>query len=154
MKRTWIGTGTLALLLASGTAWPQDTNSEANDWLPEQAAGQAHGAVDAHVPAEATIRLMDAGEADRPEAVTSEIVLPGAVREDAAAVEKARRGLKTANRARSDGGKAAAEEARQRGADMADRAQEGREIPGRAERARGRPEDLPGPPENPGPPGD
>ncbi|MEJ2603929.1 MAG: hypothetical protein P8172_11655 [Gammaproteobacteria bacterium] len=155
MKREWIGVGTMLLLLASGGAWSEDTTGEGgDDLLPAQAADEARDAVTGRVPAEATIRLMDAGEADLPETVTSEIALPGAVQEDVAAVEKARRGLENANRARSDRGRSAAEGARARGAEMADRAHEGREIPGRAEKARGRPEDLPAPPGNPGPPGD
>lgn len=114
-----------ALLLGANVAWAQDDDE-----------------------AESTIRLMGAAEAELPEAVTKEITLPAAVAEDSAAVEKAARGLETANenRQRREEGLSTADEARERGADMADEAQDNREN-------RGRSEDRPDPPANPGPPG-
>lgn len=98
--------------------------------------------------AESTIRLMGAAEAELPEAVTKEITLPPAVAEDSAAVENAKRGLDNANenRQRREKGLSQADEARERGADMADEAQDNREN-------RGRSEDRPEPPVNPGRPG-
>lgn len=154
MNRQWIGTWTLALLLACGNAWTQeDATDDGAALLPDEASEEAKERVGANVPAEATIRLMEAGEAELPGAVTGEIALPDSIPEDAAAVEKAQRGLDIANQARMEGGQSVAEEARQRGADMADEALEGREVPGRAEDVPERPEGIPGPPDNPGPPG-
>jgi hypothetical protein len=98
--------------------------------------------------AESTIRLMGAAEAALPEAVTKEITLPPAIAEDSAAVENAKRGLDNANenRQRRDKGLSQADEARERGAKMADEARDNREN-------RGRSEDRPKPPDNPGRPG-
>ena len=98
--------------------------------------------------AESTIRLMGAAEAELPEAVTKEITLPEAVAEDSAAVDNAARGMETANenRQRREEGLAQADEARERGADMADEAHKNREN-------RGRSEDRPTPPVDPGRPG-
>lgn len=113
---------------------------------------------------EATIRLMGADEAELPEAVTREIVLPPNVSEDAAAVEAAAKGLDTANEARSRGDEGPGQgdrgqdiadearsgnpgaEARENAADMAEAARENAEN-----RSRGRDSrpDPPGPPELP-----
>ena len=114
------------LLLSSNVAWSQDDTGEAD----------------------ATIRLMGAAEAELPEAVTKEITLPAAVDEDSEAVERATKGLETANenRQRRETGLTQADEAQERGAQMADEAQDNRE-------SRGRSEDRPEPPTDPGPPG-
>ncbi len=115
-----------ALLLGANVAWAQDGDE-----------------------AESTIRLMGAAEAALPEAVTKVITLPAAVAVDTEAVESAvrARGLTTANdnRQRREEGLAQADEARQRNADMAGEAQNNREN-------RGRSEDRPGPPDDPGRP--
>lgn len=114
-----------ALLLSANVAWAQDDGA-----------------------AESSIRLMGAAEAELPEAVTKEITLPAAVAEDKAAVENAARGLEKANenRQRREEGLSTADEARERGAELAGEAQDNREN-------RGRSEDRPEPPANPGPPG-
>ena len=114
-----------ALLLHSNVAWSQDDTGDAD----------------------ATIRLMGAAEAELPEAVTKEITLPAAVDEDSEAVEKAAQRLETANenRERRETGLTQADEARERGAEMAAEAQNNRE-------SRGRSEDRPEPPVNPGQP--
>lgn len=114
-----------ALLLSANAAWAEDGDE-----------------------AESTIRLMGAAEAALPEAVTKEIRLPAAVAEDSAAVENATRGLDNANenRQRREKGLSQADEARERGADMADEAHSNREN-------RGRSEDRPEPPVDPGRPG-
>jgi hypothetical protein len=114
-----------ALLLSANVAWAADGDE-----------------------AESTIRLMGAAEAELPDAVTKEITLPEVVAVDSAAVENAERGLETANenRQRREEGLSQADEARERGADMAGDAQDSREN-------RGRSEDRPEPPANPGPPG-
>lgn len=108
--------------------------------------------------AEATIRLMGAAEAELPDAVTREIVLPAhlleASKEDqAAAVEHAAKGLDNANenRARREQGNSQAEESRERGEEMSEAAHENRENRGRSE-DHPEPPDPPGPPDNPGPP--
>jgi len=102
--------------------------------------------------AEATIRLMDAAEAELPYAVTKEITLPANLLEESeddqvAAVERAKKGLETANtnRARREQGLSQSDAARERGAEMSENAHDNRGD-------RGRSEDPPGPPENPGPP--
>lgn len=94
----------------------------------------------------ATIRLMSNAEAELPEAVIKTIKLPNNLTVDTEAVEKSARGLATANRNRLEGNKGLdqAEEARQRNTDMAESAQETREN-------RGRSDDLPEPPNRPGP---
>ena len=114
-----------ALLLGANVAWAEDGDE-----------------------AESTIRLMGAAEAQLPEAVTKQISLPAAVAEDSAAVEKAARGLDKANenRQRREKGLSQADEARERGSDRADEAHDNREN-------RGRSEDRPEPPANPGRPG-
>jgi hypothetical protein len=114
-----------ALLLSANVAWALDGDE-----------------------AESTIRLMGAADAELPEAVIKEIRLPEAIAEDSAAVDNAARGLETANenRQRREAGPAQADEARDRGADMADEAQKNRE-------SRGRSEDRPDPPDDLGRPG-
>ena len=114
-----------ALLLSANVAWALDGDE-----------------------AESTIRLMGAAEAELPEAVTKEITLPEAVAEDSAAVDKAAREMETANenRQRREEGLAQADEARERGTNMAGEAQDNREN-------RGRSEDRPEPPVDPGRPG-
>jgi len=113
--------------------------------------------------AEATIRLMGKAEAELPDAVTKEIMLPlhllGADDEDqVAAVEKAAKGHETANENRnkehSNNASEQAQEARERGQEMSDKAKENRENRGRSEDRPdppGRPDD-PGRPDNPGRP--
>lgn len=103
-------------------------------------------------PAESTIRLMGAAEAELPEAVTKEIMLPPAAIENSAAVEKAERGLQTAreNRNRRENGLSRADEAREHGAEMAEEAKKNRENRGRFE-DRPTPQERPEPPK--GPPG-
>jgi len=97
--------------------------------------------------AESTIRLMDAAEAELPEAVTKEITLPEAASEDSAAVTNTEREMKTANknRQRRKEGLLQADEARERSSNMANEAQDNRE-------SRGRSGDRPEPPVDPGRP--
>lgn len=127
MKNKVVILGTTLLLLSFSGAWAQETD-EGDE-------------------AESTIRLMDAAEAELPDAVTKEITLPDAVGEDAAAVEKAARGLDKANEKaeRREKGLNRADEAREQGAEMADEARDKREN-------RGRSEDRPDPPNPPKPP--
>jgi len=121
-----------ALLFGAGGAWAQDNDID---------------------DAETTIRLMGEAEAELPDAVTRDIVLPDAAGEDSEAVENARRGLETANenRARREHGLATASEARDRAADMAEEARENVEDRGRAEDL---PVDVPGRPDLPDTPPD
>lgn len=130
MKRKIVWISAASLLLACGSAWGQEDE------------------------AETTIRLMGAQEAELPEAVTAEIALPDAASEDAAAVENAQLGLDTANenRERREAGLAKADEARDRGAEMAEDALQNRETRGRSQDLPTPPE-VPNPPENPRPPG-
>ena len=117
-------------------------------WLA-LSAGPALADEDDADPAESTIRLMDASEAELPEAVTKEIKLPPAAVENSAAVENAARGTQTANenRDRRENGLARADEAREKGAEMAEEANNNREN-------RGRFKERPTPPDPPrGPPG-
>ena len=98
-------------------------------------------------PAESTIRLMGTAEADLPGAVTREIMLPPAARENANAVERAERGLANARENRDRGrdqGLDRADQARDKGAEMAEEARQNQEN-------RGRFEDRPGPPDRPRP---
>lgn len=111
-------------LLASGSGWTADD-------------------------AEATIRLMGKAEAELPDAVTKEIRLPehllAADPEDqVAAVDKAEKGLAKANErhAHREKGQDQAAEARERGAEMKEKAKDNREN-------RGRSDDRPEPPESP-----
>jgi len=124
MKMKTILAVTTALILTSGVSWSADGDE-----------------------AESTIRLMGAAEANLPEAVTKNITLPAAVAEDTAAVEKAVSGLANAdeNKQRREKGLSQADDARERGAEITDEAQDNRE-------SRGRSEDRPEPPNNPGPP--
>jgi hypothetical protein len=128
MKRNLVMVSTVGLLLGFSSAWAEVEED-----------------------AEATIRLMGHAEAELPAAVTDDIALPDSVPEDSAAVTNAQRGLDTANenRARRETGLATADEARERGAGMAEAAMENREARGRSQ---GLP-DRPDVPERKGPPG-
>jgi hypothetical protein len=129
IKKLLLGLSFACVLLSASVVLAQDEDAEAPD------------------PAESTIRLMGTAEADLPGAVTREIRLPEAVRENAAAVEKAQRGLENARDNRDNGreqGLSQADQARDRGADMAEEARQNREN-------RGRFEDRPTPPERPQP---
>jgi len=116
-----------ALTLFSGTGWAQDED------------------------AEATIRLMGAAEAELPDAVMREISLPDRLQveesDQVAAVERAQQGLDNANdnRDRREQGQSQADQARDKGAEMSEKALTNRED-------RGRSDDHPEPPENPGNP--
>ena len=106
---------------------------------------------------EATIRLMGTAEAEDSRGVTKTISLPkhllveGA--DQVAAVEKAKGGHEIANdnarREEKLTGQDRAEEARQQGKEMADKAKEARENQVRSKEPPGRP-DTPGRPDNPG----
>ena len=123
------GLSILCLLLSASMVLAEEDDANATD------------------PAEATIRLMGAAEAELPEAVTNEIKLPAAAIENSAAVENAARGLQKAqeNRDRRENGLSRADEAREHGAEMAEEARQNREN-------RGRFEDRPTPPDRPDPP--
>jgi len=127
MKLKTLTMTTAALLLTANVGWTADD--------PE---GDA---------AESTIRLMGVAEAELPDAVTKEITLPAALADDSVAVEKAAKGLEKANenQQRRETGLKQADEARERGAEMAQEAKDNRD-------SRGRSEDRPDPPPNPGPP--
>jgi len=129
IRNLFLGLGTLCLILSASVVLAQDDDASATD------------------PAESTIRLMGAAEAELPEAVTKEIMLPPAAIENSSAVERAERGSETAsqNRDRREKGLSRADEAREKGAEMADEARKNREN-------RGRFEDRPTPPERPEPP--
>lgn len=125
-----IGLSILCMLLSVSVVLAQENDAEAED------------------PAETTIRLMGVAEAELPEAVTKEIMLPPAAMENSAAVENAERGLQKAgeNRDRGENGLSRADEARERSDAMVDEAAQNREN-------RGRSDDRPSPPEPPnGPP--
>jgi hypothetical protein len=128
-KDLFVGLGILCLLLSAGVVLAEEDDASAAD------------------PAEATIRLMGEVEAELPEAITNEIMLPPAATENSAAVEKAAHGLQNAqeNRDRRENGLSRADEAREHGAEMAEEARQNREN-------RGRFEDRPTPPDRPGPP--
>ncbi len=111
-------------------------------------AGPSLGFAQEDDDAESTIRLMGAAEAELPDAVTKEIKLPPAAKENASAVERAEKGLEKASEAKEnrEQGLDKAEEARERGSEMAEEARQNREN-------RGRFEDRPNPPDPPrGPP--
>ena len=129
MNRKLVLIGVVVLLTGYTSAWSQEDEENA----------------------EATIRLMGAAEAVLPDAITKEIALPESVVVDSAAVDSAAAELTTANenRLRREDGLATADEAREKGADMADDAMENRESRGRSA---DRP-DVPEPPTPPGPPG-
>ena len=100
--------------------------------------------------AEITIRLMGTSDAELPAAVTDQIELPPAATEDREAVENAQRGIERANnnRDRREEGQAAADEARDRGAEMSEEARENVENRGRSDENPPDPQnrpDLPGP---------
>jgi uncharacterized protein YaiI (UPF0178 family) len=126
IRTLFLALSILCLLLSASVVLAQEDEASAAD------------------PAEATIRLMGAADAELPEVVTKEIKLPPAAVENSAAVEKAERGLKTAseNRDRREDGLSRADEAREHGAEMAEEAKKNRED-------RGRFEDRPTPPERP-----
>lgn len=132
-KLAWVCV--VALTIGYGNAWAQD----------EMSADEA----------ETTIRLMEVAEAELPDAVTKEIELPATVLEDSKAVEKAQHGNETANenRQRRGEGRATAEQARERGAEIAEQAQENRENRGRSGDKPEKP-DKPDVPNNQGPPND
>jgi hypothetical protein len=134
MNRKTMLVGTIVLLGSYGSAWTQDTGGDED--------------------AEATIRLMGAAEAELPDAVTKEISLPESKTEDSADVENPAQVLETANknRLRREEGLTTADEARERGAEMAKDAMENRENRGRSDDLPDRP-DVPEPPTPPGPPG-
>ena len=130
MKNKLVLVGITALLLSFSAVQAQD---------PEEGE-----------EAESTIRLMDEAEAELPDAVTKVISLPAAVSEESAAVEKAAKHLKGLEKAndrleRRENGLSKADDARDRGAEMANEARDSREN-------RGRSEDHPDPPKPPGPP--
>lgn len=129
IRDLFLGLGILCLLLSASVVLAQDDDASATD------------------PAEATIRLMGAAEAELPESVTNEIRLPPAAVENSTAVENAERGLQTAreNRDRRKTGLSRADEAREHSAEMAEEAKQNREN-------RGRFEDRPTPPDRPEPP--
>ena len=97
--------------------------------------------------AESTIRLMSEAEAELPDAVTKEISLPATVAEDSAAVKNSAKSLEKVNEKhdRREQGLSKADDARDRGAEMANEARDNREN-------RGRSQDRPDPPKPPGPP--
>lgn len=108
---------------------------------------------------EATIRLMGAAEAELPQAVTKQISIPTHLMQASEsaqqhAVEKSAKGLENANERgekkgheRSENtGQQRAEEARERGAEMSEKANENRENTGRS---KDRPEPPQGPPGTP-----
>ncbi len=104
---------------------------------------------DGDTDAESTIRLMGNAEAALPDAVTKEITLPAHLLEvDAddqkATVEKAEKDLSKANERNGhrENGQSQADEARERGAEMSEKAKGKREE-------RGRSESHPTPPEKP-----
>jgi hypothetical protein len=99
--------------------------------------------------AETTIRLMGAPDAELPAEITRQIELPPAARENAAAVERAERGLERANdnRERRESGLARADEVRERGMEMSEEARENAENRSRAEENR---PDVPGRRDDPG----
>jgi len=108
--------------------------------------------------AEATIRLMGTAEAERPEAVTKTISLPPHLTVDGddqvATVENAKNGHDKANERhdKRESGLTKADDARERGAEMSEKAKDARENRGRSKDRPdppGRPED-PGRPDNPG----
>ena len=137
IRKLFLGMGILCLLLSTSVVLAQEDDDSATD------------------PAEATIRLMDAAEAELPETVTNEIRLPPAAVENAKAVENAERGLQRGreNRNRRENGLSRADEAREHGAEMAEEARQNRENRGRF-KDRPTPPNPPGPPDPPnGPPG-
>ena len=88
ISKLFLGLGILCLLLSASVVLAQEDDVSAED------------------PAEATIRLMGAAEAELPEVVTKEIKLPPAAVENATAVKNAESGLQKAreNRDRRENG--------------------------------------------------
>ena len=127
MKEKFVLVGITALLLSFSAVQAQD---------PDEGE-----------EAESTIRLMSEAEAELPDAVTKEISLPATVAEDSAAVKNSAKGLEKANEKlkRREQGLSKADDARDRGAEMAIEARDNREN-------RGRSQDRPDPPKPPGPP--
>ena len=118
----------LVLVLGTGHSLAQDTDEEM----------------------EATMRLMGNAEAELPYAVIKEIKLPNSLLDrdsESPAVDNSEDGHLSANenRKRREVGLTNADLAREHGAEMSEQATEDREN-------RGRSEDPPSPPENPGPP--
>ena len=109
--------------------------------------------------AEATIRLMGTAEAERPDAVTKTITLPAHLMvegdDQVATVDKAKGHDKANERLdKREKGLSKADAARDKGAEMSEKANENRANRGRSEDRPdppGRPED-PGRPDNPGRP--
>lgn len=133
----------LALVLGTGQALGQDAD-------PDDAM-------------EATMRLMGKAEAELPDAVTKEIKLPDSLltrNPDSPAIknenEDGAKGHETANanRERREDGLDKTAEAREKGAEMSEKAKEDRENYGRSE-DHPEPPDVPGPPDGTtnGPPG-
>lgn len=124
----------LLLLLSCGPAWAQ---------------GDEDGGAATEEPVKATIRLMGDAADNLPGAVTKEIRLPENLPAESAAASNDQRGRDTANSNRLEGNQGIdqAEAAHDRGAAMAEAAQDNRETRGRS----GDRPDPPGPPETPGP---
>lgn len=124
MKIELAGIIAASLLLGPGIAWTQEEGSDEEE-------------------ADTTIRLMGAAEAEVPAVVTDLIVLP----ENAADDNEGQNGIDQANlnRVRREEGLLTADDAREQGAEIAEDAMDNQE-------SRGRSEDRPEPPENPGPP--
>ena len=106
--------------------------------------------------AEATIRLMGTAEAERPDAVTKTITLPAHLMvegdDQVATVDKAKGHDKANERLdKREKGLSQADAAREKGAEMSEKAKENREARGRADERPGRP-DNPGQPDGPGRP--
>jgi len=106
--------------------------------------------------AEATIRLMGTAEAERPDAVTKTIILPAHLMvegdDQVATVDKAKGHDKANERLdKREKGLSQADAAREKGAEMSEKAKENREARGRADERPGRP-DNPGQPDGPGRP--
>ena len=106
--------------------------------------------------AEATIRLMGTAEAERPDAVTKTITLPAHLMvegdDQVATVDKAKGHDKANERLdKREKGLSQADAAREKGAEMSEKAKENREARGRADERPGRPDDR-GRPDSPGRP--
>jgi hypothetical protein len=106
--------------------------------------------------AEATIRLMGTAEAERPDAVTKTITLPAHLMvegdDQVATVDKAKGHDKANERLdKREKGLSQADAAREKGAEMSEKAKENREARGRSDERPGRP-DNPGQPDGPGRP--
>ncbi len=131
VKRFFLALSGGFLLLGAGAALAQDTSADD--------------------PAESTIRLMGAAEAELPDAVTKDIKLPPAMGIKEKAVDKASRGQERANenRERRQQGLDKADEAREKGNEISEQAKQNRENRGRFENPPGRPDGPPEPPRRP-----